>query len=326
MTIKKYILLPIISTLFLLSSCAEKSDLEFSKVYNLKGHTKDIWSLAFRPDGKELLSGSADSTVKIWNMDNGELIKTLTNHKNSVYGLAYNSKGNKFATASYDGVARIWDDKTKEKIVTFKEHMLGIDDILLTADGRVITCSQDRTIKIWDSKTGQIYQDNQVQKTVKIKTKSLSLNPNGREFLSSSTDGYIKIWDVITGKEIKSKKLDTGTISSAVYSHDGSLIGIAGADKSVRILQSDTLNEIYEMRGHNWNINAVAFSPDDKYIISGSTDKKIIIWDVKTGNKLGSYYPEVGAINTISYGSTGLIAVGGIENTITVFKFEKKVN
>lgn len=307
-----------------LISCSENSNLEFKQVYTLKGHDKDIWSLSFRPDGKELLSGSADSTVKIWDIEKGELKKTLTNHKNSVYGLSYNAKGDKFATASYDGVARIWDDKTKERINTFKEHMLGIDDIILTADGRVITCSQDRTIKIWDSKTSKIYADTQVHKTVKIKTKSLSLNPNGKEFISSSTDGIIKAWDVVTGKEIRSKKLDTGTINSISYNHDGNLIGIAGADKSVRILKSNNFEQLHEMRGHTWNVNSVVFSPDDKYLISGSTDKKVIVWDVNTGKKLGSYYPDVGAINTLAYSSNNLIAAGGIENSVSVFKFSKK--
>jgi WD40 repeat protein len=75
MHLKKIITLSLLS--FSLISCTRPSELTFKQVYTLKGHTKDIWSLAFNPNGKELLSGSADTTIKVWDMKNGELKNQL---------------------------------------------------------------------------------------------------------------------------------------------------------------------------------------------------------------------------------------------------------
>lgn len=322
MYLKQFITLPL---LLILTSCLRApSHLDFKQIFTLKGHTKDIWSVSFSPSGKELLSGSADTTIKVWDMENGNLKNNLLGHKNSVYGLAFNKKGDKFVSASYDGIAKVWDNKTKKRLISFKEHMLGIEDILFTADGRVVTASQDRTIKIWDSKTGGIYKDLQVHKTVRIRTKSLSLNPNGREFACSTTDSKIRIWDIITGEELKTKSLDSGALNSISYSPDGNLIATGGADKSVRVFNTKNLEQIKELRGHSWNVNAIAFSPDGSYLVSGSTDKTIVIWDTRTWENLGTYNPQVGVVNTISFSSNNLVAVGGIENTVSVFNFKKK--
>ena len=91
-----------------------------------------------------MISSSNDTTIKIWNVDSGEISKNIQGHFNTVYTLAISKKGDKFASGSYDGFAKVWDLKTRKGIVSLKEHVLSIDDLAFSPDGaRVASCSQD---------------------------------------------------------------------------------------------------------------------------------------------------------------------------------------
>jgi WD40 repeat protein len=120
------------------------------------GHSGYIWSAAFSPDGKTLVSGSDDRTIKWWDAASAELIKTLEGHEGYVYSVSFHPDGRSIISGSADHTLRWWDLETGSVIRDFTGHQEIVWSVVFSPDGRyIISCSWDDTIKIWQPGTGE---------------------------------------------------------------------------------------------------------------------------------------------------------------------------
>ena len=116
----------------------------------LFGHTKDVSSLALSGDGKRLVSGSGDKTIKVWDVEAGKETLTLRGHTDGVTSLALSPDGKRLFSASKDGTIKVWDTATGKEIATLRDHTGGVTCLALDRDGeRLFSGSQDQTIKVW---------------------------------------------------------------------------------------------------------------------------------------------------------------------------------
>ena len=107
-TQKKIISILFLSATLLLTSCS-KSDIEVKEYKELKGHTADVWSVIFSPDGKTLASGSTDKSVMLWNTETGKRIGTFQAKVGVINTLSYSPDGKMLAVSGGDSVIRIWE-------------------------------------------------------------------------------------------------------------------------------------------------------------------------------------------------------------------------
>ena len=75
--------------------------------HSLKGHTSDVFGVAFNPDGKRLVSASFDATVKVWDAASGQEVLTLKGHTNAASSVAFSPDGKRLASASYDQTVKV---------------------------------------------------------------------------------------------------------------------------------------------------------------------------------------------------------------------------
>ena len=126
-------------------------------IRTLEGHSNSVNALALTPDGKTVISGSSDNTIKIWDLGMGTGTEKFTfkGHSNSVNALALTPDGKNVISGSSDNTIKIWDLETGTEKFTLKGHSNWVNGISLTPDGKTMISGSYNTIKIWDLRTGR---------------------------------------------------------------------------------------------------------------------------------------------------------------------------
>ncbi|MEO1400117.1 MAG: WD40 repeat domain-containing protein, partial [Cyanobacteria bacterium J06635_1] len=115
----------------------------------LKGHSTEVSSVAFSPDGETIATGSGDNTVKLWN-EAGEELQTLKGHSAVVSSVAFSPDGETIATGSRDNTVKLWNE-AGEELQTLKGHSTVVSSVAFSPDGETIaTGSWDNTVKLWN--------------------------------------------------------------------------------------------------------------------------------------------------------------------------------
>ena len=169
-------------------------------IRTLEGHSYSVEAIAVTPDGKTVISGSVDKTIKIWDLVTGTEKFTVKGHSYSVKVIAVTPDGKTVISASRDKTIKIWDLVTGTEKFTVKGHSYSVKVIVFTPDGKtVISASTDNTIKIWDVETGT---EKFTLKGHSSWVSAIALTPDGKILISGSHDNTIKIWEIETGAEI----------------------------------------------------------------------------------------------------------------------------
>jgi WD40 repeat protein len=121
----------------------------------LQAHTGPVYGVAFNADGRLLVSGSEDATVRLWEVPGGQPLATLQGHTGSVLGVALSADGRLLTSSSQDGTVRLWDAPGGQLVATLQGHTRAVQGIALTGDGRVLASGGlDGTVRLWEPSSG----------------------------------------------------------------------------------------------------------------------------------------------------------------------------
>jgi WD40 repeat protein len=300
------------------STTSENSDLPKT----LKGHSSDVNAIAFTPDGKTIVTGSDDKTIKLWSLATGEEIRTLKKHSNWVWTLAISPDGKTLASGSADHTIKLWNLATGEEILTLKGHSSGVTSVAFSPDGATLASgSLDKTIKLWNLQTGQEIRT--LEGHVK-EVDSIAFSPDGKILASGGWDKKIKLWNLTTGKEIRTLEGHSDSILAVAFSPDGMQIASGSKDKTIKLWNLVTGEAISTFKGHDDKVNSVAYlpSPDGMTLVSGSNDNTIKLWNISTGQVIRTLKGDSGYIYAIAISPDGkTIASGGsADNIIKIWR------
>ncbi|MBD2354613.1 hypothetical protein H6G41_08210 [Tolypothrix sp. FACHB-123] len=297
-----------------------------SLVRTLVGHSDSVKALALTSDGKYVISGSDDNTLKVWNWQTGELLRTLNNHSSSVQALALTSDGKYVISGSDDNTLKVWNWQTGELLRTLNGYSDWVKALALTSDGKyVISGSDDNTLKVWNWQTGELlrtleghsswvyavawsadskyvisgsgdntlkvwnWQTGELLRTLNnhsSSVKALALTSDGKYVISGSDDNTLRVWNWQTGEELRTLNGHSDWVNALALTPDGKYVISTSGDNTLKVWNWQTGELLRTLEGHSYWVNALALTPDGKYVISASDDKTLKVWNWQTGEQL----------------------------------------
>lgn len=258
-------------------------------------HARDITDLAWSPDGKYLALASTDQEqiVRVWNAADGTLVSTC---EDATGPIVWSPDGKRIASGSWtkQEALYVWDVASGTRVANYS----GPPDAVVQAikwledNLRVISLSNStNTVWIWDTDARMQMLSFPVGPSIpsaETAVDSLAWSPDGRRIATATWD-TVQLWNAGTGSLLWTYTGLSGMAGPLAWSPDGKHLAVVSQGHyheyiyTVQVLDAATSAHVYTYRGHTnyWNeqfVNAVAWSPDGKYIASGGVDKTVQVW------------------------------------------------
>jgi WD40 repeat protein len=277
-------------------------------------HVVTTQRLTWSPDGKMLATGSPNRTATVWEAGTDKRLLTLSGHTERVNDLAWSPDGQTLATSACDHLVILWDTKSGKAQSTLKGHSSPVGDVRWSPDGRRIAADSYGSTLVW-APPAESPQTTLVGGWPRW-------SPDGKNLVTLSGNTAI-VWDANTLKERGRLAGHKNFIEGLEWSPDGKLLATSTGDPGgfwrglvpdgflepgadAIIWDATTLKSRWVLKDHRHNISSITWSPDGRFLATGSWDQSVIIWNVSTGKraaKLTEGLDEV--INSVAWSPDG---------------------
>jgi WD40 repeat protein len=271
------------------------------------GHSDEVYAVAFSPDSKYVLTGSADHTAKLWDIATGREVRAFIGHSLDIWSVAFSPDGKYVLTGSADKTAKLWETATGLEVRALIGHGDEIRSVAYSPDGKyVLTGSPDDTAKLWETATGL-----NIHTFVAVGIESVAFSPDGKYMLTGSGDYTARLWNLATRQELLTFAGHTNSVASVAFSPDGKSILTGSLDNTAKLWDVATGQEIRTFRGHSNSVRSVAFSPDGQYVLTGSGDNTARLWDVATGQEIRAFRGHSARLYSVAFSPDGKYVLTG---------------
>ncbi len=303
-------------------------------IRTLTGHRDWVFAVAVTPDGKQVISGSRDKTLKVWNLETGQEKFTLTGHSNGVSAVAVTPDGKYVISGSGDKTLKVWNLETGQEKSTLTGHSNGVFAVAVTPDGKyVISGSIDKTLKVWNLETGQ---EKSTLTGHSDSVEAVAVTPDGKHVISGSSDNTLKVWNLETGQEKSTLTGHSDSVSAVAVTPNGKYVISGSWDNTLKVWNLETgkgifsfiknlitRRQLFTLTGHSDSVSAVAVTPNGKYVISGSWDNTLKVWNLETGQEKFTLAGHSHRVDAVAVTPNGKYVISGSwDNTLKVWNLE----
>jgi WD40 repeat protein len=236
--------------------------------------TGEVWKAVVNLDGTRILTTSDKEPARLWELATGKLLATFAGHTGEAWLGEFSPDGTRIFMVSNDMTARLWDTATGEKLATFTGSTAEVWHADFNLDGtRVITTGRGSSVPLWDVTTGKMLATFGDVDTAQF-------SPDGKRILLATWSGVnAGLWDSANGKALQKLTGHTGQVICAQFSRDGSRIVTASNDKTARVWDGTTGEQLAAPIFVD-AVRVAQFSSDGRRIVTTSSDETVRLWDV----------------------------------------------
>ena len=315
-------------------------DADRSLVRTFTGHTDDINSISVTNDGRYALSGSSDPSVKLWDLSNGQELRSLSGHWRNCHVLSVAmTPDRRYGVSGGKGDLKLWDLLAGRELRTFK---VGSDvyEVAISPDGKYgLSASSDKVLKYWDLQNG-VELSTLTGHTEAVP--SIALCGDGRRGVSMSVDA-VKFWDLPTGQEVRSFVLNVRPKDATdsdwnrwkkFYIHFSVAAdcrrGVSGdSDGTIKVWDLANGAEVGAFAAHKSNVRSISISADGRYAISGGCfsydeDKtcdagSLKLWELATGKLLHEFLGHKTYVEAVAIPPDARFALSSSDNALKLW-------
>ncbi|KAK9844159.1 hypothetical protein WJX81_006442 [Elliptochloris bilobata] len=312
--------------------------------YLLKGHSRPLTQLKYNREGDLLFSCAKDHNPNLWYADDGTRIGTYVGHNGAVATCDVSLDSTRLLTGSADSSAKLWDVETGANLFTWKHKApckavaFGLGDGLaaIATDPFMTTTPAIHLVRIAADEADQSADAMQVLAGFDKRTNRVAFTDVNATLISAGEDGFVRRWDVETGKLKLESKIHAGSIADLQMSTDGTHFVTASFDNMSKLVDTQTL-EVLKTYATDRPANSAALSPifDHVLIGGGQEASQVTTTSSRAGKfesrffhkifteEFGSVRGHFGPINACAFSPDGRsFATGGEDGYIRLHHFD----
>lgn len=292
-------------------------------------HKDNKSAVVFSPNGNYLATAGANETINLRNWNDDKLV-SREQPSDYVKAIAFSPNGSYVAKVSLNGIGYVWDVNMNKLLAKFGSQKDAVNAIAFSPNSEYIaTVGSGKTVGVWETTSGKQVTELGDHKNTVV---AVAFSPNSEYLVTASLDGIVRLWHKWKTKDSKPIELKhEGAVTAVTFSPDGKYLATASSDNTGRVWEITsaeiTSAEITSpikaaaFMIHKDGVNAVVFSPDGKYVATGSLDGTARLWEI-SGDRPFKFMVHKDTVKSVAFSQdkdSKYLATASNENIVRIW-------